>query len=67
MSWAGPGPAPVWLDLAREFTGRRHHQQQIREPTGGLPLYDPYFLAPVLDTLVRALPHSFRHIDAGLK
>lgn len=64
VSWAGPEPAPVWLDLAREFTERWHHQQQIRDATGRPPLYDPYFLAPVLDTFVRALPHAFRNAAA---
>ena len=60
VSWAGPDPAPVWFDIAREFTERWHHQQQIRDATGRPPLYDPYFLAPVLATFVRALPHSLR-------
>jgi uncharacterized protein (TIGR03083 family) len=61
VSWAGPDPAPVWFDLAREFTERWHHQQQIRDATGRPPLYDPYFLSPVLDTFVRALPYAFRN------
>lgn len=64
VDWAGPDPAPVWFDLAREFTERWHHQQQIRDATGRPALYDPYFLAPVLDTFVRALPHAFRHTTA---
>jgi uncharacterized protein (TIGR03083 family) len=64
VSWAGPEPAPVWFDIAREFTERWHHQQQIRDATGRPPLYEPYFLAPVLDTFVRALPHNFRHTQA---
>jgi uncharacterized protein (TIGR03083 family) len=64
VSWAGPEPAPVWFDLAREFTERWHHQQQIRDATGRPPLYDPYFLAPVLDTFVRALPYAFREASA---
>ncbi len=61
VSWAGPQAAPQWFDIAREFTERWHHQQQIRDATGRPPLYDPYFLSPVLDTFVRALPHNFRH------
>jgi uncharacterized protein (TIGR03083 family) len=65
VSWAGPDPAPVWFDLAREFTERWHHQQQIRDATERSPLYEPYFLAPVLDTFVRALPHSFRDVAAA--
>ena len=64
VSWAGPQPAPRWLDIAREFTERWHHQQQIRDATGRPPLYDPYFLAPVLDAFVRALPYNFRHTIA---
>jgi uncharacterized protein (TIGR03083 family) len=64
VTWAGPEPAPVWLDIAREFSERWHHQQQIRDATGRPPLYDPYFLAPVLDAFVRALPHNFRHAEA---
>jgi uncharacterized protein (TIGR03083 family) len=66
VSWAGPEPAPVWFDVAREFTERWHHQQQIRDATSRPPLYDPYFFAPVLDTFVRALPHSFRHTEAPI-
>jgi uncharacterized protein (TIGR03083 family) len=64
VSWAGPEPAPVWFDLAREFTERWHHQQQIRDATGRPPLYDRYFLGPVLDTFVRALPYAFRNAMA---
>jgi uncharacterized protein (TIGR03083 family) len=64
VSWAGPEPAPVWFDVAREFTERWHHQQQIRDATGAPPLYDSYFFAPVLDTFVRALPHNFRRTSA---
>ena len=60
VTWAGPDPAPVWFDIAREFTERWHHQQQIRDAAGRPPLYEPYFLAPVLDTFMRALPFSFR-------
>jgi uncharacterized protein (TIGR03083 family) len=64
VDWAGPDPAPVWLDLAREYTERWHHQQQIRDAVGKLGLTEPRYLAPALDTFVRALPHTYRHLDA---
>jgi uncharacterized protein (TIGR03083 family) len=64
VSWAGPDPAPVWFDVAREFTERWHHQQQIRDATRRPSLYDPYFFSPVLDTFVRALPHNYRDVAA---
>lgn len=64
VEWAGPEAAPVWFDVAREFTERWHHQQQIRDATNRAPLYDPYFFAPVLDTFARALPHAYREAEA---
>ncbi|MBU0495287.1 MAG: maleylpyruvate isomerase family mycothiol-dependent enzyme [Chloroflexi bacterium] len=65
VSWAGPEPAPVWLDLAREYTERWLHQQHIRDAVGRPGLKQPRFLAPVLDTFVRALPHTYRDTDAA--
>lgn len=64
VSWAGPDPAPNWLDVAREYTERWHHQQQIRDATGRPGLFEPRLFAPVLDAFVRALPHTFREVDA---
>jgi uncharacterized protein (TIGR03083 family) len=64
VSWAGPEPAPVWLDLAREYTERWHHQQHIRDAVGRPGLKGPRYLAPALDAFVRALPHTYRHVVA---
>ena len=64
VSWAGPDPAPVWLDLAREYTERWHHQQHIRDAVGRPGFTDARFMSPVLDAFARALPHTFRHVAA---
>jgi uncharacterized protein (TIGR03083 family) len=64
ISWAGPEPAPVWLDVAREFTERWHHQQHIRDAVGKPGLMEPHYLAPVLATFVHALPQTYRQVDA---
>ena len=64
VSWAGADPAPQWLDVAREYTERWHHQQQIRDATGRTALYDPRLFAPVIATFVRALPQTFRSVRA---
>lgn len=64
VDWAGPERAPVWLDLAREYTEWWHHQQQIRDAVGKPGLKEPKFFAPVLDAFVRALPHTYRSVDA---
>lgn len=64
VSWAGPDPAPVWLDVAREYTERWMHHQHIRDAVDRPGLKERRFFAPVLDTFVRALPHTFRDTDA---
>lgn len=65
VSWAGPDPAPVWLDLAREYTERWLHQQHIRDAVDRPGLKGPRFFAPVLDAFVRALPHTFRTVASA--
>jgi uncharacterized protein (TIGR03083 family) len=64
VSWAGREPAPIWLDLAREYTERWYHQQQIRDAVGKPGFRERAYFAPVLDTFVRALPHTFHEVDA---
>ncbi len=64
VSWAGPQPAPVWLDVAREYTERWHHQAQIRDAVDAPPLDDPTLFAPVLATFAFALPRAFADVDA---
>lgn len=63
VDWASPEPAPVWLDLAREYTERWHHQQQIRDAVDKPGLKEPIFFAPVLDAFVRALPRTYADVD----
>ena len=64
VSWAGPAPAPRWLDVAREYTEHWAHQQQIREAVGRPLLDAARWIGPVLATFVWALPHTFRTVDA---
>jgi uncharacterized protein (TIGR03083 family) len=64
VSWAGPEPAPVWLDVAREFTERWHHQQHIRDAVGRPGAMEPYYLAPVLAAFVYGLPRAYQPIRA---
>lgn len=64
VSWAGVDPAPAWLDIAREFTESWTHRQQIRHATGRPTDPEPHALSMVLDTFMRALPHTLRHTTA---
>ena len=64
VSWAGNEAAPVWFDLAREYTERWHHQQQIRDAVNKPGMKERKFFAPVLEAFVRALPHTYRNVEA---
>ncbi|TDD91830.1 maleylpyruvate isomerase family mycothiol-dependent enzyme [Actinomadura rubrisoli] len=64
VSWAGADPAPMWLDSARDFTEYWTHRQQIRHAVGQGTDPEPRFLSVVLDTFMRALPHTLRDVPA---
>jgi uncharacterized protein (TIGR03083 family) len=62
VPWAtGSDPAPVWLDVAREYMERYVHQQQIRDATGRPPL-GAAFTGPVLATAAHALPRALDRV-----
>lgn len=69
VSWVGPQPAPVWLDIAREYTEQWIHQAQIRDATGtprreGEGIRSRRLFGPVLATFMLALPHALRDVAA---
>lgn len=64
VSWADPGPAPVWLDAARDFSEYWTHHQQICDATGQTGLMSPGYVGPVIDTFMRALPRTLRDVNA---
>lgn len=64
VAWAGEQQSQNWFDVAREYTERWHHQQQIRDAVGAPPLTERRWLHPTLDTFVRGLPHACRDLDA---
>lgn len=65
VAWAGEAQSDNWFHIAREYTEKWHHQQQIRFAVGQeSPLYRREFYFPYLDTSMRALPHHYRHVPA---
>jgi len=62
VQWAGEERSPMWFDLARELTERWHHQEQIRNAVGQPSLEE--HLGAVIDTFVRALPHTYREVQS---
>ena len=64
VDWAGSEPAPVWLDVAREYTERWVHQQHIRDAVGRPGLKERIWFAPVLETFVHGLRRALRDFAA---
>lgn len=58
--WAGD--APLWFDLAREFTDRWVHYRQIQEATtpAGHDQQPDEYLSLVLRTFIWGFPHQYR-------
>jgi uncharacterized protein (TIGR03083 family) len=64
VAWTGTGPSPYWLDVAREYTERWVHHQQIRQALGRPALLGRRWLHPVLATFMRALPLAYESVPA---
>ena len=57
VAWAGEHKSKNWFHIAREYTEKWHHQQQIRlavEKNEALLNEELYY--PYLDTSIRGLP-----------
>ncbi len=66
VAWAGAGPMPMWLHIAREYTERWLHQAHVREALGAPMLYERRLFFPVLDAFVHALPIAYGAVDTPL-
>jgi uncharacterized protein (TIGR03083 family) len=62
VAWAGETRSPHWFDVARDYTERWLHQQQIRDAVDAPPLTGHTWLGPVLELFMRALPFTFREM-----
>lgn len=64
VSWAGEDKSFNWFDIAREYTERWHHQQQIRLAVDRPGILTPALYHPVLDCFMRALPFTYKDVTA---
>ncbi len=65
VAWAGETESRNWFHVARDYTEKWHHQQQIREAVGQIaPLLTPELFRPFLETVARGLPHAYRAVGA---
>lgn len=65
VDWAGEHQSQAWLDVAREFTERWHHQQQVRLAVNAPLLVGSRWLRPLLAVSVLALPRVYADVPAA--
>ncbi|GAA4359172.1 maleylpyruvate isomerase family mycothiol-dependent enzyme [Hymenobacter saemangeumensis] len=65
VAWAGEAESPNWFHIARDYTEKWHHQQQIHAAVGGPGLLTPQLFPPFIETLMRGLPHAYRQVAAA--
>jgi uncharacterized protein (TIGR03083 family) len=58
VSWAGEEVSKNWFDIAREFTERWMHQQQIRDAMGDKGIMTKELYYPVLNIFMQAWPYT---------
>jgi uncharacterized protein (TIGR03083 family) len=66
VAWAGQETSPNWFHIAREYTEKFLHQQQIRDAIGQQALMTRALFFPFIDTFMHAFPFAFRHIAADI-
>lgn len=67
VAWAGEERSENWTDVARDYTEKWHHTQQIFDATGRPSTIMTRHLGhPCLDTFMRALPFTFHNVEAPL-
>ncbi|MBX2897699.1 MAG: maleylpyruvate isomerase N-terminal domain-containing protein [Cyclobacteriaceae bacterium] len=64
VAWAGEVESRNWFHIAREYTERWHHQQQIRDAVQQDGIMNREYFYPMVDTLLQALPYNYRTTTA---
>lgn len=64
VAWSGQNKSDNWFHIAREYTEKYTHQQQIRDAVGKQGILTKELFYPFVDTLMIGLPHTYRNISA---
>lgn len=64
VAWAGETESKNWMEIAREYTEKWLHQQQIRDAVQkpGIMTRELYY--PFIDIFMLALPYTYRAVEA---
>ena len=64
VDWAGESESKNWMHIAREYTEKWLHQQQIRDAVNNQALLTREFYYPSINIFMFALPYTYRNIKA---
>ncbi len=65
VAWAGEEESKNWMHIAREYTEKFLHQQQIREAVNRPGLMTRKYYYPFMNIFMLALPYTYRNISAA--
>jgi len=65
VAWAGENESLNWMHIAREYTEKWHHQQQIRDAVNKPGIMTEELYKPFIQTYMLALPYTYRNVDAA--
>ncbi len=65
VDWAGESESKNWMHIAREYTEKFLHQQQIRDAVNKPDLMTRELFYPFIDIFMMALPYSYRGVEAN--
>lgn len=60
VAWAGESESKNWMHIAREYTEKFLHQQQIRDAVAKPGIMTQEFFYPFIDIFMLALPYTYR-------
>jgi len=64
VAWSGQETSLNWFHIAREYTEKFLHQQQIRDAVGKQGIMTKELFYPFIDTFMFAFPYTFSKISA---
>lgn len=65
VAWAGETVSTNRFHIAREYTEKWHHQQQIRTALGlTAPLMQRHLFQPCIGTFLHGLPYAYRNLNS---
>ena len=62
VAWAGESESKNWMHIAREYTEKFLHQQQIRDAVNKPGIMTEEFFGPFAEVCLLALPYTFREV-----